>query len=177
MNKSQNFIERYKEYAQSEEAYAVLFTKKYLDVSKNMWIDIVDYSLPRYYEINDLEFKFVLCELFNKKIYPRYPNKRDFLNKDDCINICRAITWDVAHKDILEQKNKGIKGSRYLIEGVKYDSNKNKGYFVDDAPDEIKALERNLNDRTDPLWGVALRYIRRPNFIFRIRKITKIKKG
>lgn len=168
-------MEKYRKYAQSEEAYAVLFTKKYLNMSTNMWINIVDCRAPKYYEISDLEFKYVLCELFDRKIIPKYPNRREFSKENDYISTCRAITWDVANKDILEQKNRGVKGPQYLIEGVKYNRNKNKSYFVDDAPEEIKALERNLNDRTDPLWSIALKYVRHPNFVFQIKKITRMK--
>ncbi len=40
----------------------------------------------------------------------------------------------------------------FKITGVSYDKNRgNKNYFRADAPPEIKALARNLNDRTNPL--------------------------
>jgi hypothetical protein len=47
----------------------------------------------------------------------------------------------------------------------------NKHFFRDDAPPEIRALAENLNDRTNPLWDVALKYAVRPEFVYEVRRI------
>jgi len=87
----------------------------------------------------------------------------------------RAITWETAHKDIEQQKSKNVAASKFKITGVSYDINRdNKNYFRDDAPPEIKALANNLYDRTDPLWGKAMQYVREPEFVYRIKQVSII---
>ncbi len=84
----------------------------------------------------------------------------------------RAITWETAHKDIEQQKSKGVKGVEFKITGVSYDKNRNnKNYFRDDTPPEIKALAKDLNNRTNPLWDRAMKYINKSEFIYKIKHI------
>ena len=65
----------------------------------------------------------------------------------------------------------------FEITGVSYDKNKDKkGYFRDDAPDEIKALAKNLNDRTNPLWDRAMQYINEPEFVYEVRQARLIER-
>jgi len=172
-------IEKYREYANSDEAFAVLFVKKYLEKSKGKWIDIVNYSNSKYYYVNDLEFKFLICVLYDKKIQPKYPPIMNFYNNGkfderSYKETCRAITWETAHRDISEQKANYIKGISYKIEGVKFNKNKNSNFFIEEAPQEIKDLEKNINDRTNPLWDIAFKYVSKPKYIFKIKLITKL---
>lgn len=166
-------IREYEYYEKTEEALAVLFVKKYLSCSKGKWIDIVDIKPSRYFEPRDLEFRGVLCELFNKKITPKYPERNKLKDPDQYLRACRAITWNTAHEDIERQRSKGVHGEKFIITGIKYNANKNKSFFVDAAPPEIKELEKNVNDRTDPRWDYALRYRRPEKWIFKIKSIVK----
>lgn len=166
-------IEKYLQYASTDEAFAVLFVKKYLKAAKGKWIHIVEIHDSHYFEASNLEFRAVLCELFDRKMRPSYPNRADYENEWLYRQAVRAITWETAHRDIEKQQNSGIKGTRYIIEGVKYPLKQN--FFREDAPPEIKTLERNLSDRTSPLWDVAIKYVRPKKWGFRIKRIRKTK--
>ncbi len=135
----EKLIEKYKEYANSVEAYAVLFVKKYLRASKGKWVDILvsipdEYETDNYDKCSKLEFEFVDCELFNRKIKPiyppkpKYPPKSSFLDEEkykrycdiideEYIISCRAITWEAAHRDIGQQRAAGIKGLHFQLNG------------------------------------------------------------
>ena len=70
-----------------------------------------------------------------------------------------------------------VKPVKFEITGVSYDKNKDKkGYFRDDAPEEIKALAKNLNDRTNPLWDRAMQYINEPEFVYEVRQARLIER-
>ena len=169
-------FKKYLEYAGSEEAIAVLFVKKHLQKAKGHWVDISD---CRRYEMSDddLHFRYVYGALYKRNLKPKYPPKSNFtvngkLNEREYYLAIRAITWETAHQDIEQQKQKGTKGIRFKISGVSYDKNrKNQNFFRDDAPQKIKALAKNLNDRTHPLWDSALKYANRPEFVYKIKNI------
>ncbi|MBD5129930.1 MAG: hypothetical protein HDT43_08405 [Ruminococcaceae bacterium] len=167
-------LEDYLSYDISEEALAILFVRKYLNqANKNVWVDILSYELPTHYDAFNLEFEQVKCELFPKKTKPKYPPKSQFSCDADYRYVCRAITWETAHEDIRSYRNKGYKGKKYVIDGVRFHLKINsRNYFVDEAPPEIKALAKNVNDRTDPLWDKAVEYIRYP-WVFRIKGIKR----
>ena len=156
----EKLIEKYKEYANSVEAYAVLFVKKYLRASKGKWVDILNFDVGYHNNVNHLEFEFVKCELFDRKIKPQYPPKNFFDKEYDYIIACRAITWEVAHNDIDNQRRAGIKGLKFQLNGVRnrYKNDNYTGYFINNTPKEIRDLLKNPNDRTDPLWEKALRF-------------------
>lgn len=174
-------LKRYREYARTEEAYAVLFVKQNLPQSKGHWIDI---SNCRRYEMSsdNLHFRFVTGGLYKRKIHPQYPPKSSYttngkFDERGYYLMARAITWETAHKDIEQQKSKRVKPVKFEITGVSYDKNKDKkGYFHDDAPEEIKALAKNLNDRTNPLWDRAMQYINEPEFVYEVRQARLIER-
>ena len=84
----------------------------------------------------------------------------------------RYITWVTARTDIDNQRSKGIKGPRYEIVGRLV---KAKSRFVDDAPAEIKALEKNPNDKTNPLWDIAVKkYMRESEYDYVIKYIKRL---
>lgn len=165
-------IEQYKKYAKTEEAFAILFVKKYLNASKNKWVKINDIAYSRHFHAEKLEFKGVTCELFDRKIRPEYPPASKFDSEYYTLT-CRAITWKTANEDIYEQECNGIHGVKYKLEGLIYNANKG-GLFVENVPAEIKALAENSNDRTDPLWDIAINYIREDNYRFKMKKVTRI---
>ena len=162
---SDDLIEKYKAYANSEEAYAVLFVKKHLNAAQGKWIDIISTGFKC--DMSRLEFEFVECELFKRILKPKYPSKKDFIrdgkfDEYEYTMACRAVTWHTAHDDIFQQRLKRVKGLLFRLHGRFVEvpnPNYKEGFFVEDAPDEIKALADNLNDRTDPLWDKALQYI------------------
>ena len=168
-------LKKYLEYANTEESFAVLFVKKHIAQAKGHWVDIVD---CRRYEMSSdkLHFRFVVGSLYKRKIQPQYPSKSAYtIGKFDEQRYrltIRAITWETAHKDIEQQKSENIASSKFKITGVSYDKNRNnKNYFRDDAPPEIKALANNLNDRTSPLWGKAMQYINKPEFVYKVKRV------
>jgi hypothetical protein len=172
-------LKKFLEYASTDEAFAVLFVKKYLAQAKGHWVDIVDYQ--RYEMSSDnLHFRFVVGGLYKRKIQPQYPSQTAFtidgeFDERAYYLMIRAITWETAHKDIEQQKLKKVAASKFKITGVSYDKNRdNKNYFRDDAPPEIKALANNLYDRTNPLWGKAMQYVSEPEFVYKIKQISII---
>ena len=167
-------LEAYLPYATSEEALAILFVRKYLKKADNtVWVDILTWDAPLYYNPFALEFKQVRCELFPKKTKPKYPPRSNFSGDAEYRLICRAITWEITNRDIKNYRSNGVKGKKYIIDAVRYRLKINsKNYFVDSAPSEIKALAKNLNDRTDPLWEKALKYTRNP-YVFKIMSIKR----
>ena len=171
-----NLLNKYLKYAKTDEAFAVLFVKKHIAKAKGHWVDIAD---CRRYEMSSdkLHFRFVVGGLYKRKIQPQYPLKSDYTTKGkfderEYYSMLRAITWEAAHKDIEQQKSKKIAPLKFKITGVSYDRNRNnKDFFRKDAPAEIKALANNLNDRTNPLWGKALKYVNDPDFVYEIKKV------
>ncbi|WP_265467750.1 hypothetical protein, partial [Aeromonas salmonicida] len=170
-------IKRYLKYANSEEALAVLFVKKHLIKAKGHWIDIDNF---RRYEMSmdKMHFRFVTGGLYIRKIKPKYPLKSEYtvngkFDEDRYYLIVRAITWETAHKDIEQQKAKNISIPNFRITGVSYEINRDSSdFFVENAPPEIKALAKDLSDRTNYLWDIALKYVNKPNFVYKIKAIT-----
>lgn len=169
-------LKKYLEYANTEEAFAVLFVKKHLAQAEGHWVDIVD--CQRYEMSSDkLHFRFVVGGLYKRKIQPQYPSKSAYtingkFNEHSYYLMIRAITWETAHKDIEQQKSKNVASRKFKITGISYDKNRsNKDFFREDAPPEIKALANNLGNRTNPLWNKALQYVNEPEFVYEIKKV------
>lgn len=169
-------LERYLKYANSEEALAVLFVKKHIIKAKGHWVDIDD---CRRYEMSTdkMHFRFVTGGLYVRKIQPKYPPKSEYtingkFDEERYYLTVRAITWDTAHRDIEQQKSKKISHPKFKITGVSYELTRDsRDFFVDNAPPEIKALAANLSDRTSYLWDIAMKYVNKPNFVYKIKHI------
>lgn len=170
----QRLLKKYREYANTEEAFAVLFVKKHLAQAKGHWVDVLN---CRRYDMSsdDLHFKFVVGGLYERKIQPQYPPKSSYtingkFDERTYYLMARAITWETAHKDIEQQKSKRVTPLKFEIKGVSYDKNRdNTAYFREDAPPEIKALADNFSDRTDALWDKAVQYVNAPEFVYEVR--------
>lgn len=169
-------LKKYLKYASTQEAFAVLFVKEYLPQAKGHWIDIVD--CQHYERSSDkLHFRFVEGGLYKRRIKPQYPPKSAYtidgkFDEHSYYLMIRAITWETAHKDIEQQKSKNVLPLKFKITGGSYDKNQsNKNFFRDDAPPEIKVLSKNLKDRTDPLWDLALQYRNKPEFVYKIKQV------
>jgi hypothetical protein len=172
-------LEMYLQYASTAESVAVLFVKKYLDQAKGHWVDILEYERYEMSE-DDLHFRYVICGLYKRNIRPAYPPKSDFMRnakfdeRTYYLHV-RAITWETAHRDIAQQKSQERSFEKYKITGVSYDKNRgNMSYFRDDAPLEVKALEKNITDRRNPVWDYASNYINKPEFIYKIKSIERL---
>lgn len=178
----ETLLKRYRKYANSEEAFAVLFVKKHLAQAKGHWVDITN---CRCYEMSHdkMHFRFVFGGLFKRKIHPKYPPRSDYtingkFDERAYYLMTRAITWETAHKDIEQQKASRVLPLKFEIKGVSYDKNAgNTAFFRDDAPPEIKALASNLQDRTNPLWDRALQYAIKPEFVYEVRQARILPRG
>lgn len=170
-------LKKYLEYASTDEAFAVLFVKKHLVQVKGHWVDVV---ACRRYEMSadNLHFRFVIGGLYKRKIQPQYPPKSAYtvdgkFDERGYYLMTRAITWETAHKDIGQQKSKNVVPSKFKITGVSYPKKRSEdNYFRDDAPPEIKALAKNLNDRTNPLWDRAMKYVDEQDFVYEIKQVS-----
>ena len=171
----QKLLARYREYAGSEEAFAVLFVKQHLAQAKGHWVDPVDFER---YEMSpdNMHFRFVIGGLYPRKLQPKNPPKAAFgangkIDEKAYYLMVRAITWETAHADIEQQKAARVRPLRFEVRGVSYDKNRgNNNFFREDAPAEVKALAANLSDRTSPLWDIALQYANQPEFVYEIRR-------
>lgn len=171
----EKLLARYRKYASTEEAFAVLFVKKYLAQAKGHWVDPVDF---RRYEMSpdNMHFRFVVGGLYARKLHPKYPPKSAYtvngwFDEDQYYLMTRAITWETAHEDMDQQKAAKVPPLKFEVRGVSYDRNRgNTNFFRKDAPPEIKALAADLSDRTNPLWDTALQYANAPEFVYEIRK-------
>lgn len=178
----ERLLKRYREYAHTEEALAVLFVKRHLAQAKGHWVDV--HACRRYEMSSDaMHFRFVEGGLFRRHIQPHYPPRSEYtfngkFDERAYALVARALTWETAHKDIEQQKAKRIEPLRFEIKGVSYDKNRgSKGFFRDDAPPAIKALANNLSDRTNPLWDTAMQYINEPEFIYEVRQARVVPRG
>lgn len=169
-------LKKFLEYANTEEASAVLFVKKHLPQAKGHWLDIV-HCRHVGMSSDKLHFRKVVVGLYKKRIQPKYPPEAAFttngtFNERGYLMMARAITWETAHKDIEQQKARKVVPPKFEIKGVFYEERRTSNdYFRDDAPPEIKELAKNLLDRTNPLWDRAIRYVREPEFVYKITGI------
>ena len=169
-------MKKYLKYANTDEVFAVLFVKKHLARAKGHWIDI---AYCRRYEMSsdNLHFRCVVGDLYKRRIQPRCPSKSTCTVNGESDEhgyylMIRAITWETAHKDIEQQKSKNVTPRKFRITGVSYNKNRNnKNFFRKDAPPKVKALAKNLHDRTSPLWDKALQYINKPEFVYEIKSV------
>jgi hypothetical protein len=172
-------LRKFLEYASTDEAFAVLFVKRHLAQAKGHWVDIV---VCQRYEMSpdNLHFRFVVGGLYKRKIQPQYPSKSAYtidgkFDERRYYLMTRAITWETAHKDIEQQKSKNVVASEFKVTGVSYPKILcEDNYFRDDAPPEIKALARDLRDRTNPLWDKAMQYVDEQEFVYEIRQVSII---
>lgn len=174
-----DLLKRYIEYASSDEALAVLFVKKELKQSKGYWVDVIDFESYHDISIDDLEFKFVVCGLYERKIKPNYPPKKEFTEKGkfkdkEYYKAVRAITWHTANEDINQQKEKGVKCVKYQIRGVKY--NKNRGKFIKRPPWLDSPAWKDVD--VNSLRGADRRYVQQfmapPDWRYEIKSIERL---
>ncbi len=125
------YLNDYFDYLKSEEATIVNIVKNLVkDLNtKKKWVDVVDFDCwgsrgGKY------AFNYIVVELFDRKIYPKYPHNAD-------LNIKKAITWKTCHDDIEKQRSKGIKGTMFLITCHLFNKNRGK---------KLKKIFHNWNE-------------------------------
>lgn len=125
MDQKKIYDAEYISYVESGESAAVFITRDIADEinTQGKWIDVID--LSTYDKHGRKAFNYFIVELFDRKIWPVYSKDSDDATK-------KYITWHTSHKDIAEQRSKGIRGSKYIVLCHLY--NKNKGsYRIDKA--------------------------------------------
>lgn len=78
--------------------------------NNDQWVHIIEH--------NDYdESGFIVCELFEKQLYPKYPRRSAFLDNETYYAEVQRITYEVSHEDIRNQKLAGVKGRVYRLNG------------------------------------------------------------
>ena len=110
----------YISYVEKGESAAVFLIRDCVGEIKTdgMWIDIL--SLDTYEKYGRIGFNYIIAELFPRKQKPEYP---PYEKNTDLI---AYITWKTAVVDIGEQRQKGVRGPKYLILSHLYNENKGK---------------------------------------------------
>jgi hypothetical protein len=172
-------LKKYLEYASTDEARAVLFVKKQLKKSAGHWIDVIDCVPYQSDNVNDLEFKLVVCGLYKRRLKPDYPPKNNFtingkLNEREYYLTVRATTWETAHTDISQQKTKGIKGEIFEIKGIKY--NKNRGKFIKKPPwiDNPAWKDVDIHSLRGADRSYVQQFLAPPDWRYEIKSIRKL---
>ena len=114
-----NLLNRYRQYTNTEDAFAILFVKQHLIQSKGHWIDI---SNSRRYEMSsdNLHFRFVTGGLYKRKVHPQYPPKSAFTINGvslDIENYCTLrLFFDLSTLAGLSRRNLPEAGIRLLFQ-------------------------------------------------------------
>ena len=122
MKKKIAYSAEYISYVENGESAAVFITRDIAkDVPTNgMWVDIVSADKKGRYD-GRWDFNYFIAELFPRKTKPVYPENASDDEK-------KYITWQTAHKDIDELRNRGYHGAKYKI--CPKLVNRNKGKFT-----------------------------------------------
>jgi|GEM_PF-2163995 len=163
-NKYKDLVEKYKDYLNSTEALAVYLIKAYAKQidTINKWVDIVS-SDTWDHKSEKTAFNYLIVEIFDRKIQPEYPNKADQFNDYDYRQTCRAMTWDVSHKDIDEQRGKGIRGQLFLTIIPVYNKNRGKKVIIEkpnwneeyggfDYTGKVPTTTKKIEKDMEPEW-------------------------
>jgi hypothetical protein len=113
-------LNEYFDYLKSEEATIVYIVKNLVNSlgTKKKWIDVVDFEC-RGSKGGKPDFKYFVVELFDRRIFPKYPDNASSQLK-------KALTWETCHNDIGQQKSKGIRGPIFLVTCYLFNKNKAK---------------------------------------------------
>lgn len=157
------YDDNYISYVKDGESVAVLFIRDCVNQIKTsgMWIDIL--SLDTYENYGRLEFNYIIAELFPRKrkpVYPAYTRKEEIA----------YITWKTAVEDIAEQRQKVVRGPKYLILSHLY--NENKGKYIKkviywDLQNNRYTVDIQTGERVEiklpkiPSWKYDIRYVQK----------------
>ncbi len=164
MNSYKELVDKYKDYLKSSEALAVYLVKSYVRQvdTRNKWIDIVNSSTWEH-RSGKTAFNYIIIEVFDRMKHPIYPKRTDQMDDYGYRQICKAITWEVSHDDIRDQRERGIRGQLFLTIVPIYNKNKGKkvviekpfwneeygGYdYTGNVPTTTKKIEKDM----EPDW-------------------------
>ncbi len=148
----------------SSEALAVYIIKAYVHQvdTRNKWIDIVNSSTWEH-RSSKTAFNYLIVEIFDRKKHPIYPNKIEQMDDYRYRQICKAITWDVSHDDIRNQRERGIRGQLFLTIVPIYNKNKGKKVVIEkpfwneeyggfDYTGKVPTTTKKIEKDMDPDW-------------------------
>lgn len=166
MNKRVKYDDEYIRYIKSGKSAAV-FIMRDIDNSintANKWIDVIE--LRTFYLHGERAFYYFIVELFDRKIKPSYS---EYPNLDK-----KYITWKTANQDIEEQREKGVKGPKYLVLSHLY--NENKGKYK-----TVKAVwNKTFNQWVPDAWFTPSceyrmkRVYEKPKWKYRVLNVKKV---
>lgn len=183
-NNYKSLLKRYSNYIKTEESQVVFFVKVNVNDldTKSKWIDVVgyDYRLRSYGRSG---FNYMIVELFDRIILPKYPKKTQDQSDAEYTSLCRAITWEVAHEDISKQRTEGIRGPIYLIATTLYNKNRgkkiiemkpfwNEEYGGFDHTGKVPTTEKAVEKDMEPEWVYKISGLKQINdeIVDRIKK-------
>ena len=125
-------VDKYEDYLKSSEALAVYLVKAYVHQvdTRNKWIDIVNSSTWEH-RSSKTAFNYLIVEIFDRIKHPIYPKRTDKMDDYEYRQICKAITWEVSHDDIRDQRERGIRGQLFLTIVPIYNKNKGKKVVIE----------------------------------------------
>ena len=157
-------VDKYEDYLKSTEALAVYIIKAYVHQvdTRNKWIDIVNSSTWEH-RSSKTAFNYLIVEIFDRKKHPIYPKRTDQMDDYEYRQICKAITWEVSHDDIRDQRERGIRGQLFLTIVPIYNKNKGKKVVIEkpfwneeyggfDYTGKVPTTTKKIEKDMDPDW-------------------------
>jgi hypothetical protein len=165
-------VDKYEDYLKSTEALAVYLVKAYVKQidTRNKWVDIV--SSNTYHKSDKTAFNYLIVEIFDRKTHPVYPKKAEGYSEYGYRQICRAITWEVSHNDIWEQREKGIRGQLYFTIIPVFDKNRGKKLIIEkpfwneeyggfDYTGKVPTSTKKVEEDMKPEWDYFVKVCRK----------------
>ena len=157
-------VDKYEDYLKSSEALAVYIIKAYVHQvdTRNKWIDIVNSSTWEH-RSSKTAFNYLIVEIFDRIKHPIYPKRTDQMDDYEYRQICKAITWEVSHDDIRDQRERGIRGQLFLTIVPIYNKNKGKKVVIEkpfwneeyggfDYTGKVPTTTKKIEKDMDPDW-------------------------
>ena len=177
-------VDKYEDYLKSSEALAVYLVKSYVHQvdTRNKWIDVVS-SNTWDHRSNKMAFNYLIVEIFDRKKHPIYPNKIEQMDDYRYRQICKAITWDVSHDDIRNQRERGIRGQLFLTIVPIYNKNKGKKVVIEkpfwneeyggfDYTGKVPTTTKRIEKDMEPEWDYLVKAFKQITDVD-VHRITK----
>ena len=158
-------VDKYEDYLKSSEALAVYLVKSYVHQvdTRNKWIDIVNSSTWEH-RSSKTAFNYLIIEVFDRMKHPIYPKRTELMDDYGFRQICKAITWEVSHDDIRDQRERGIRGQLFLAIIQIYNKNKGKKVVIEkpvwndeyggfDYTGKVPTSTKKIEKDMDPEWN------------------------
>lgn len=158
----------YISYVESGESAAVFITRNICKDIKTggKWVDV---TFIDGFKMNNGTWKF---NSFEVELFPRItkPEYSPSMSKEEM----KELTWQIAHSDISEQRNKGVTGPRYRVFPKLV--NLNKGKYETRRRLWNKTFERWVSDKwlTPSCVWVTKKFPMKPKYSYEIYKIEEL---